>query len=480
MPVTDARDTPAWENWGRTVASTPARRARPRDEAEVAAEVARAAQDGLRVRAVGSGHSFTAAAATDGLHLELDLLAGVEAVERRHDGTARVTVRAGTRLYHLHHLLAAHGLALTNLGDIDRQTIAGAISTGTHGTGVRFGGMASQVSGVRVVTPDGEVLTAGADDPPGSARRELFEVARLGLGSVGVLTAVTLETVPAFWLRARDEPWALARVLEDVDAFATSADHAELFWFPGTHRALTFRNDRLSADEAARWGTDQSGLKGRLRLLRQEARGLVDDELLSNGLFELVNRVATAAPGLTAGLNRFSARALPAREHVAPSHEVFSHKRRVRFREMEYAIPRAAVRDVVRELDVWLRRSSEAVPFPVELRFAAPDDVWLSTARDRETAYVAVHQYVRMSHRRWFDAAERILVAADGRPHWGKLHSRTAEDLAAHYPLQDVARVRAAVDPGGVFANGYVDTVLGAPGAPSRPSSSRSRSGSST
>ncbi|WP_245993028.1 D-arabinono-1,4-lactone oxidase [Xylanimonas allomyrinae] len=466
MPANDA--APVWENWARTARATPARIARPRDEPEIAGLVARAAASGMRVRARGAGHSFTPAAVTDGLLLDLDRLAGIEAVERRHDGTARVTVRAGTRLYHLHHLLASHGLAMANLGDIDRQTIAGAISTGTHGTGLAFGGLATQVSGVRVVTADGTVRAGGVDDPAGSPARELFELARLGLGSAGVITALTLEAVPAFWLRAREEPAPLRPVLADLDAFARSADHAEFFWFPGTRRALTIRNERLSPDDAARWATDRSGLKGRLRLVGQEARGLVDEELLSNGMFEAINRLATAAPGLTASLNRLSARALAPREHVAPSYEVYCHRRRVRFREMEYAVPRADLGDVLRELDAWLHRTAEPVPFPVEVRFAAPDDVWLSTARGRDTAYVAVHQYVRMSHRRWFDAAERILVAADGRPHWGKLHTRTAEHLARHYPLDDVARVRGAFDPDGVFSNPYVDAVLGQPAGGSR------------
>ncbi|WP_280949930.1 D-arabinono-1,4-lactone oxidase [Xylanimonas protaetiae] len=199
-----------------------------------------------------------------------------------------------------------------------------------------------------------------------------------------------------------------------------------------------------------------------MRQLRQEARGLLDDEVLSNGLFEVAARVVTAAPGLSAGLNRVSSHAILPRELVAPSYEVFCHRRRVRFREMEYAVPRAAVGDVVRELAAWHKGTGEPVPFPVQVRFAPADDVWLSPARDRDTAYVAVHQYLRMAYRRWFDAAERILVAADGRPHWGTMHRRTATDLAGHYPLEDVARVRRAVDPGGVFANAYSDAVLGA------------------
>ncbi|GAA1730608.1 D-arabinono-1,4-lactone oxidase [Isoptericola hypogeus] len=438
----------------------PARRAAPRDEAELAALVAGASAEGLRVRAIGAGHSFTPAAVTDGLHLDLDHLAGVEAVLPQPDGTTHVTVRAGTRLHALNRLLAALGLAMRNLGDIDRQSVAGAISTGTHGTGARLGGLATQVRGVRLVAPDGQVRTATDAAAPGSAERDLFEVARLGLGTVGVLSAVTLEVVPAFCLHAREEPWPLDRVLEGLDDYVDDNDHAEFYWFPGTRRALTLRNNRATPDQVRARDARRAGVAGSLRSAAGRARALLDEELLSNGAFGAVNRLALAAPGLVPRLNAVSARALPARDYVAPSHEVFIHPRRVRFAEMEYAVPRAELRDVLSELDGWLHSSGEPVPFPVEVRFAAPDDVWLSTARGRETAYVAVHQYAAMPHRRYFGAAERIFTAAGGRPHWGKLHTRTAEDLAAHYPLDDVARVRAAADPDGVFRNDYTDAVL--------------------
>jgi FAD/FMN-containing dehydrogenase len=353
---------------------------------------------------------------------------------------------------------------MRNLGDIDRQSVAGAISTGTHGTGARLGGLATQVRAVRVVGPDGAVRRASGDAAPGSQERELFEVARLGLGTVGILSAVTLEVVPEFLLRAQEEPWPLDRALDALDdGFADGNDHAELYWFPGTRRALTLRNNRVTPDEALAWARSRTGVLGAVRGLGARARTLLDEEVLSNGAFEAINRVAAAAPRLTPPLNALSARALGARTYVAPSHEVMTTRRRVRFVEMEYGLPRTAVRDVLTELDAWLRASGEPVPFPVEVRFAAADDVWLSTARDRPTAYVAVHQYGRMPYRRWFDAAERVFVAAGGRPHWGKLHTRTAADLAPHYPLGDVARVRAAADPEGVFRNDYTDTVLGPP-----------------
>jgi len=457
-------DALSWTNWARTASATPRRRATPRDEAELASLVAGAAADGLRVRAVGAGHSFTPAAVTDGLLLDLDRLSLVERIAR--DGDAiLVTVGAGIRLRRLNEALAAAGLAMRNLGDIDRQSIAGAISTGTHGTGARLGGLATQVRGVRVVGADGTVREATASQDPG-----LLEVGRLGLGAAGVLSAVTLEVVPAFLLRAQEEPWPLDRVLEglgtpdDPDGLVGGNDHFEFYWFPHTRRALTKRNNRLAPDDEAaeleRLRTTGPGPVAR-------ARTWVDEELLSNGAFELVNRFATAVPRATPRLNAVSARALAPRTYVAPSHQVFVTSRRVRFREMEYAVPRERLVDVLSAIDGWLERSGEHVPFPVEVRFAAPDDVWLSTAHGRETAYVAVHQYARLPHERYFDAVERIVAEVDGRPHWGKLHGLGADRLRTLYPrFDDAVAVRDAVDPDGVFANPYTDRVLGvAPGA---------------
>lgn len=410
--------------------------------------MAHAAGEGRSVRAIGAGHSFTAAAATSGLLLSLDRLD----VPMRLDPLAEspnmlATVSAGIRLHQLNEQLARRGLAMENLGDIDRQSIAGAISTGTHGTGARFGGLAAQIRALRVIGIDGTVSDVGPGDP-------LFEASRLGLGATGVLSAVTLEVVPAYDLLAQERPAPLAEVLESLDGpdgLVETSDHFEFYFFGGTGRALTLRNSRVAP-----------GTNGPLARVGRAARSFLDEEVLSNGAFEAVNRVATAFGGLTPQLNAISARALSARTYQAPSHQVFCTRRRVRFREMEYAIPRERVRDVVREIDAWLRRSGANVPFPIEVRFAAPDDVWLSTAHGRETAYVAVHQYWRLPYTRYFEAAERILVTAGGRPHWGKMHSRDSHDLAPLYPrFDDAARVRLEHDPEGVFMNRYTRKVFG-------------------
>jgi FAD-linked oxidoreductase len=393
------------------------------------------------------------AAATEGVQLSLDRLNLLHRVDRDPDtGHALVTVGAGMRLRRLNRLLAERGLAMQNLGDIDRQSIAGAISTGTHGTGARFGGLATRVRALTVVGPDGAVTHASPTE-----RHDLFEASRLGLGATGVLSTVTIEAVPAFDLHAVEEPWPLDRVLEGVHDLVADNDHFEFYWFPTTRRALTLRNTRIEAGTGIPTGRGHP-----VRRVAGSARSFLDEEVLSNGLFEVVNRVASALPAATPTLNAVSARALSARRYTAPSHEVFCTNRRVRFREMEYAVPRADVVDVLGELDAWQRSTGENVPFPVEVRFAPADDVWLSTAYGRDTAYVAVHQYWRLPYERYFDAAERIFMAVGGRPHWGKLHTRDAEYLAGQYRrLPDFQRTLAAADPDSVFANPYTRRVFG-------------------
>ncbi len=439
-----------WTNWAQTVTANPRRRAMPRTEAQLADEIRRAAANGLRVRVVGAGHSFTPVAATDGLLLSLDHLDTIERIERV-DGRIEVTVGAGIRLHRLNAALAGVGLAMRNLGDIDRQSLAGAISTGTHGTGAALGGLATQVRGLRLVLANGSVVEADA-----THHRELFEASRIGLGTTGVISAYTLEVVPAFYLRAQEEPWPLDRVFEELfgaSGLIESNDHMEFYWFPHTRRALTKRNNRVATPA-----------EDRRQPAVARARTWVDEELLSNGAFATTNRIATRWPATTPRINAVAARTLAPRTYEAPSYQVFVTSRRVRFREMEYAIGREHVIDALEAVDSWLRSSGEQVPFPVEVRFAAPDDVWLSTAYGRPTAYIAVHQYYRLPHARYFDAVEQIMSDFQGRPHWGKMHALDKQRLSSLYPrFEDFRTARATADPQGLFCNLYTDMVFGSP-----------------
>ncbi|HVU93228.1 MAG TPA: D-arabinono-1,4-lactone oxidase [Jatrophihabitans sp.] len=428
-----------WTNWSGTVTAevTPAA---PATVAELATVVGEAAARGRRVKAVGAGHSFTPIAATDGVQVNLDRLAGIVRADR---DTGLVTVLAGTRLHALNEALWHLGLSMTNLGDIDVQSIAGAISTGTHGTGAKFGGLATQVVALDLVLADGSQLHCSADEHP-----DVFAAARVGLGALGVISAVTLQCEPAFALAASEGPASLDDVLAELDELIVGNDHFEFYWFPHTRRVLTKRNNRVLPHT-------------QLRPVGRFRRWL-DDEFLANTAFDRLNRLTTRRPALIPRTNAIATRLLTPRDYIDRAHRVFASTRRVRFREMEYAVPRAAVPDVLAGIEKYLARSGERIGFPVEVRFAAADDIWLSTANGRDTGYVAVHQYHRREHERYFRAVEAIAQEVGGRPHWGKLHYRDAASLREQYARFDYFRaVREQLDPQRTFGNAYLERVLG-------------------
>ena len=424
-----------WANWSGTVTAD-VEVASPATVAELQAVVRAAATAGKRIKPVGAGHSFTAIGWTDGVQIRPDRLAGVLRADRE---TGLVTVLAGTRLHDLNEALWHLGLAMQNVGDIDVQTVAGAISTGTHGTGSRLGGIATQVRGMQLVLADGSLLDVDSD---------LLPAAALGLGALGVIATVTLQCVPAFALAASETPAPLDEVLADLELNIEGNDHFEFYWFPHTRRALTKRNNRVLPETT-------------LRPI-SKVRHFVDDEFLSNTVFDAVNRMTTRRPALIPRANAIAARALSPRDYIDRSYRVFASPRRVVFREMEYAVPREAVPHVLAEIEAWLARSGERIGFPVEVRFAAADDLWLSTAHGRASGYLAVHQYHRRDHDKYFRAVEDIARSVDGRPHWGKLHYRDAASLLPTYPrLGDFVAVRDKLDPQRVFGNPYLERVLG-------------------
>ncbi|TPG14757.1 D-arabinono-1,4-lactone oxidase [Pedococcus bigeumensis] len=429
-----------WTNWAGNQTSHPVEVASPRRPDEVSAAILRAQARGIPVKAVGAGHSFTAVAATDGLQLRLDQLSGITHVDRE---LGRVRVLGGTPLHVLNPALHALGLALPNLGDIDRQSVAGAISTGTHGTGIRLQGIAAAVSGLTLALADGSLLECSASVEP-----DTFQAARVGLGALGVITEVELQCVPAFRLHANEFGADLFEVLERIEEDVDTHDHVDMHWFPLTDRVLVKHNDRVDAGHPGtplpRW------------------RAALDDDLLSNRLFEATNRGATRWPGVVPRLNAVSARLLGAREYTDDSWRVFVAERKVRFRESEYAVPRAAVADVIVAVRNWLEQHRAPLTFPLEIRFVGADDIWLSTAYERENAYIAIHQYHRMDDYGAFAAFEAIVAEHAGRPHWGKLHTLDADRLRELYPrFGDFLAVRDRLDPERRFANAHLDHVLG-------------------
>jgi L-gulono-1,4-lactone dehydrogenase len=447
-------NTPAmstWRNWAGTVTATPARWYRPGSVAGIADAIKHAADDGLTVRAVGSGHSFTPAAATSGAALDLSGWAGIVAADA---ATGLVTVRSGTVLRDLNAALDRLGLAMANLGDIDAQTIAGALSTGTHGTGAALGGLATQVEAMELVLADGSVVTCSATKRP-----ELFDAARVGLGALGVISTVTLRCPPAFTLVADERPMPLEEVTARFGEFADENDHFEFYWFPYGRNALVKRNNRVGSAAPASGPASSSGTAAPPM---PAWRRYWEFEVMENAAFGALCRLGRMAPPLIRPLNRLSAAALSKRRYSDVSHRVFVTPRRIRFVESEYAVPRECLLDVLAELRREVPRLAHPVMFPVEVRVAAPDDIWLSTAHGRESAYVAIHQYVGLPYQAYFDLFESVVATVGGRPHWGKMHTLDARRLSPLYPhFDDFLRVRAEVDPGHRFANAYLDRVLG-------------------
>jgi L-gulonolactone oxidase len=384
------------------------------------------------VRVAGAGHSFSAAATTDGTLLSLDALARVLDADR---ASGLVRVEAGIRLHALSAELHSRGLALPNLGDIDVQSLAGALSTGTHGTGTRLPNLSGQVAAVELVLADGSERTLAGGDA--------LRAARVGLGALGVIAAVTLRCVPAFRLHAVDRPEPLEDVLADLGARADAHDHFEFWTFPHSGLALTRTNDRTDA-----------------RVRASAARAYVSDVLLDNRAFHAVNLLARLRPRAIPRLNRFASAVASRRERVDWSPAIFASPRLVRFEEMEYAVPRAAAAEAVRTARAILER--HPVSFPVELRFTAGDDALLSPAHGRDSAFVAVHVFEGMDYAPAFRAVEAALSALGGRPHWGKRTFLGADELAPRYPRwADFQAVRAELDPGGRFASPWVRRVLG-------------------
>ncbi|MBC2868875.1 D-arabinono-1,4-lactone oxidase [Streptomyces mexicanus] len=438
MGSTASGNSGTWRNWGGNVTARPAREVTPASVEELAAAVRRAAEDGLRVKAVGTGHSFTSIAATDGMVIRPHLLTGIRGIDR---ANMTVTVEAGTPLKRLNMALAREGLSLTNMGDIMEQTVSGAISTGTHGTGRDSASIAAQIKGLELVTADGSVLTCSEKENP-----DVFAAARIGLGALGVVTAVTFAVEPVFLLTAREEPMPLEKVLAEFDELWAENEHFEFYWFPHTGNTNTKRNNRSAGPEnpVGRWA------------------GWFEDEFLSNGVFQVANWVGRAVPATVPAIARISSRALSARTYTDIPYKVFTSPRRVRFVEMEYAVPRAALPEVLRELKAMVDRSGVRVSFPVEVRTAPADDITLSTASGRDSAYVAVHMFRGTPYQRYFTAAERVFTAHEGRPHWGKIHTRDAAYFSGIYPrFGEFTALRDRLDPERRFQNDYLRRVLG-------------------
>ena len=432
-----SQQTTRWSNWAGNQQTGSVLVSKPQTESELQQVVQNAQTSGRRVKAVGSGHSFTAIAVAEEVLVDLSKYDEILAIDKINQ---TVTVQSGIQLSKLNQALYENSLAMQNLGDIAYQTIAGAISTSTHGTGAKFTGIANQVVALRVVLADSSIVECSAN-----LNAELFSCARVGLGAIGLISTVTLKVVPAFNLAVIEEPMRLDEVLQNLDLHVDSNDHFEFFWVPHTGWALTKRNNRNNLpiepmSKMSHW---------------------YSKTLMENYAFGAVCMLGRARPSLIPKL----AKALPSsgrNEYSDASHKVFASKRIIKFYEMEYAIPREACAEALNRVRRMVTDSGFFLNFPVEVRFTAPDEIPLSTASNRESAYIAVHIYKGMNYVPYFTEVESIMNSYQGRPHWGKLHFQNASTLASRYPQWDVFQsVRNQVDPKRMFSNQYLETVLG-------------------
>jgi len=391
-------ETESWTNFSGRVTCKPARLARPRDEAALIEAVRAAAADGRGLRVAGTGHSFTPLCASDGTLVSLDDWQGIIALDR---GRRRATVRAGTKLHALGEPLLAAGLAMRNMGDVDVQALAGAVSTGTHGTGPTLANVSSQVVGARLVLASGEVLELDADGDP-----DRLDAARVSLGLLGVFSALQLQLVPAYRLHERIWRTGIEECLTELEADVAARRHYEFWWYP--HKDYAERKALALTDAPAE---SVAGRKG-----------------------ERID---------------WSARVLPS-------------VRELRFNEMEYSVPAAAGPACFRALRERMRSRWPDVVWPIEYRTLGADSAWLSTAHRRASVAISLHQDARIDPDAFFADCEPIFVEHAGRPHWGKLHTRGARDLAALYPhWPRFQSLRRELDPRGVFANAYLRELFG-------------------
>ncbi|WP_310529929.1 D-arabinono-1,4-lactone oxidase [Nocardioides sp.] len=430
----------AWTNWAGTEAARPRKVVTPDATVLIQREIEHAVAHRGTVKMMGAGHSFSGISAPVGTMLRPDQLVGIVSVDR---DAMTVTVLAGTPLHVLNSELGRLGLSLHNMGDIAEQTIAGATSTGTHGTGGTVASLSAQIAAFTILSGHGEEITASP-----TSFRALYEFGRIGLGALGILTRITLFVEPLFALEAHEQPTTWDAALATYDELTHEHHHVDLYWFPHTEQVLTKTHDRLA---------ELDGLRPLSRWKHWR-----DDEFLSNTVFGMLTTIGTHAPATVPVLNQLSGNALSERSYSDISHRVFTSPRRVRFKEMEYAVPRAVGLEALREVRRLIESSGWRISFPVEIRTTPADDIPLSTASGRDSMYLAFHVPAKADHTEYFAAVEAVLRTYDGRPHWGKMHTLVADDLAAIYPrFNDFLTVREDMDPQRVFRNPYLRQVLG-------------------
>lgn len=426
-----------WSNWSGGVTCKPRRIVAPKDEVELAAAIRNA--EGT-VRAPGTGHSFTPLCASDGTLLDLSAFTGLKSV----DAEKRIaTLAASTPLWAAGPALHSHGFALANMGDIDRQTLAGAVGTGTHGTGRTLGSLSAQVARFRLILANGDLIDCSATE-----NAEIFEGGRVSMGTLGVMNEIALHVVPSYKLVEKNFALPVADLFAQLDSLVARNRHFEFFWFPYVETAVCKSLNPSDASAPAPRSAEEMRARG-------ERSGA------DRRVFSAVNAILPYTPFFLKPAHRLFSRLMPGPERGRWSHEIFPSPRNVRFNEMEYALPYEKGADCLREIVAAIRKKRIVTGFPIEYRTVAADGIWLSPFYRRDSATIAVHQYHKVDTAELFETCEAIFRLYDGRPHWGKRHTRSGHEFAALYPeFERFRALRRELDPGAKFLNSYLSGIF--------------------
>ena len=427
-----------WSNWSGGVVCAPREIVAPKDDLGLATAVR---QGTAPIRVPGAGHSFTPLNATEGTLIDLSAFQGLRSLDPDRNIAA---LGAATNLWAIGPLLHPHGRALKNMGDIDRQTLAGVVGTGTHGTGVTLGSLSSEVAGFRLLTANGEILPCTPTE-----NGEIFAAGRTSMGSLGVMIEISMNVRPAYKLVERNFLLPIQELWEKLAGFVRDNRHFEFFWFPYSDVAICKTLNETSEEAPEPRSAEAMRLRGELG--GGDAR-----------TFTLINELLPYAPFALPAAHRMFSGSMSGATKVRWSHEIFPSPRTVRFNEMEYAIPFEKGPDTIRMLVSEIRKRRINTGFPIEYRTVAADDIWLSPFYQRKTATIAVHQYFRVNTSRLFDMCESIFRSVEGRPHWGKRHTRTADELVDIYPkFNEFRALREKLDPDGKFLNPHLRSIFG-------------------
>ncbi len=426
------------KNWAGNITWQPSQILYPTSEKEIQKIVLKAANDNQKIRVIGTGHSFTALCKTKDILISLDQYQGIISIQK---DQYQATVKGGTKLSLLGELLFKEGLAMENLGDIDVQSIAGTISTGTHGTGKNLGTISTQVIALRFINGKGELIECSDTN-----NRELFKAAQVSLGVLGIITGVTLQCVPAYKLALQIQKENLDTIIKDLDNRNNDNRNFEFYWLPYTNTALTKSSNIVTDSEPD----------------KVNFFNYWSEYVIENYVFKLFCEYAHWFPSQNVAISKLSAAAISNVKKVYYSHKIYATQRLVKFREMEYNIPVEAYQDVWKEVVKTVNSKKFNIHFPIEVRFTKGDDISLSPAYQRDSAYIACHVYNKKEYQPYFEALENIFRAYGGRPHWGKMNNLKAGDVADLYPeFSTFMKHRAMQDPYKIFINPYLQELFG-------------------